>query len=692
MRARIVWTIYRKEIIESLRDRRTLFMMVVVPILLYPLLMIGMSKLMESQSEAQEARTSRVSIWGTVPSSLVAEIEAKKRAKVEIWGGIPGPLKAEFEAGRLVAPESATKETAQETPVVTAARPLILNRRYDAVLVLWPGFEKQIEAGGLGSASLLYDSVRPDSITARRRIESAVNNFRRELLKQREAQNGLQAGFTTAVRVEAQNVAPTKRKSGFALGTMLPYFLIFITVMGGFYPALDLTAGEKERGTMQTLLCAPLRSTEIIAGKFFTVWSIGLIASLVNIASISATFARIKMPGVEVSLSPGAFLLAFALLAPVSLMVTSIFLALGAFAKDFKEGQNYMTPVMMGLTIPMMITMAPGIELNGYLAFVPVVNIALLIKSLFVGEVHPDLVFLTLLASTMYAALAFLVATRVFERENVLLGGKVDLRSLFAFRRAEVQRPTPGFAFFGFALVLVLAFYGSLMLTRFGAAAQLVSVEFGFFLLPCLAFLALGRFPVRETLGLRMPPWRGLLASILLGAAAWTVASGVLVRLLPPPESLVRALEQILLLDHKPVPLWVLWLAIGVMPGVCEELFFRGFVMSGFRAWGKWPAILLAAFLFALAHASIYRLLPTLWLGIVFGYAVWKTRSVVCGVVAHALNNALMVTIARTPSLAEASGAKGAAALGWNLTVAGLAITAVALLLLRSIKEEDTVK
>ncbi len=428
MRGRIVWTIYRKELIESLRDRRTLFLMIVLPVLLYPMLLICMSKLMESQSEAQEARTSRVAVWGVMPGGLMREIAAKNRVSVVPWGGMPERLRADFETGRLVPPDIAKaereKETEQErakekeavpdTPVVAAARPLILERRFDAVMVLWPGFAKQIEAGGFGQVSLLYDSVREDSRTARQRLDSALNVFRRKLLEARETQAGLQPGFASAVRVQARNVAPSQRKSGFFLGTVLPYILILFTVIGGFYPALDLTAGEKERGTMQTLLCAPLRSTEIIAGKFLTVWTIALIASLVNIASVSATFARIKMPGVEVSISPGAFVLAFALLVPVSVMVTSIFLALGAFAKDFKEGQNYMTPVMMALTVPMAVTMAPGIELNAYIAFVPVVNIALLIKSLFVGEARPDLVFLTLLASSIYAAVAFLAAARVF--------------------------------------------------------------------------------------------------------------------------------------------------------------------------------------------------------------------------------------------------------------------------------------
>ena len=125
---------------------------------------------------------------------------------------------------------------------------------------------------------------------------------------------------------------------------------------------------------------------------------------------------------------------------------------------------------------------------------------------------------------------------------------------------------------------------------------------------------------------------------MLLGATAWVGVSGIVMRLAPPPASLMKALEQLLRLGaDQPLPLWIVWLMLGLLPATCEELFFRGLVMSGLRGLGRWPAISITALLFALSHASIYRLLPTLVLGLILGYVVWQTGSIVSGIVVHLL-------------------------------------------------------
>jgi sodium transport system permease protein len=163
---------------------------------------------------------------------------------------------------------------------------------------------------------------------------------------------------------------------------------------------------------------------------------------------------------------------------------------------------------------------------------------------------------------------------------------------------------------------------------------------------------------------------------VLIGASAWTVAAGVFVRLLPPPESLARALEKILLLDGRAAPLWVIWLMVGLTPAICEELFFRGFVFAGLRRLGPLRAILLAAVMFGLAHSSIYRLLPTAFLGILFGIAVWRSRSIVPAIVAHALNNGLIATMALWPPLTGWLGMRHEQYLPWPHTIAGAALMA----------------
>lgn len=704
MRLSIILTIFRKEIRETLRDRRTLLMMVGLPVLVYPLLFIGLSKLQESQREAREERVSRVAVWGAAPAHLVDTLKADRAIEPVAWAGISPDLRRQFDQG-AVAPSPETPDQPAEPPretgarapdarsggagaadtepedvVARAARVALLQRRAEAVLVLWPGLESALQAGRMGRASMYFDSVNQNSTLARQRLGRAIEAFRRDVVVQRQRERGLDEGFSTALRTDAHNVAPRQRRTGQALGTFLPFFLIVMSLLGGFYPAIDMTAGEKERGTMQTLLCAPIGSAEIITGKFIAAWTIGLIAALANIVSLAAALARI-MPG-AVTIGPSTYLLAFVMLVPVTFIVTAVFLAVAAMAKDFKDGQNFLTPVYMLLALPAGVTMLPGVQLNAWTAFVPVINIALLIKALLLGEAPPDLVFLTLLSSFTYAALAVTFAASVFEHEQLLLGGRESWRTLLGLDRRAGRTPSPAVSLVTFAVALVSAFYGSLLLQQSGTITTLVATEIGFFLLPgALVVFGLG-YARRETLLVRRPAPAALVAAILLGLSSWTFATGVLMRLLPPPEAYVRALERLVLFKDQPIPLWLIWVLIGVMPAVCEELFFRGLVMSGLRRFGPVAAVGGTALLFSVAHASIYRLLPTVFLGAILGALAWRSGSIFVSMTAHAVNNAFIATLVHERWIAEALGLGGSEMPSWRVTAVGTVVMVVGLVVL----------
>lgn len=710
MRFAIVLEVVRKELTETLRDRRTLLMMIVLPVLLYPLLMIGFSKLQVSQREATADRTSRVAVWGVAPPGLKeallrggkTAIDADAEPPDAVGRGLrsgtlsrpalPAGNKTDAEAAPADRPKASNRarRAPQEpdTPVLAAARALVADRRVDAVLVLWPDVGPAIAEARAGSVSIYFDSVREDSLEAERRLVARLDRYRDALVRQRERDRGLVPGFSIGLDVQETNVAPENRRAGQILGLFLPFLLVTMSLLGGFYPAIDLTAGEKERGTMQTLLCAPVSSLEIVTGKYLAVWVTSLIAAFANVVSLGATMMRI-LPGDSISMAPSTFAMAFVMLLPVTLFITAVFLAVATFAKDFKDGQNFLTPVYMLLALPAGVTMLQGIELNAWTAFVPIVNIALLVKALLISEASPDLVFLSLLSSSAYAALAILMAARVYAREQVLLGGRESLRSLLGFERQKGSSPGPAFALTAFALALVLTFYGSLLLSSSGTIVTLLVTEYGFFLAPTIVLVAGFGFAVRRTLALRRPPVRGLLAAVLIGSSAWAVASGLLIRLLPPPESLVRALEQLLLLDGKPMPLWIVWLVIGVTPALCEELFFRGLILSGLRRLGVWPALIACALLFGVAHSSIYRLLPTVFIGLLLSWLVWRTGSIWTSIVAHALNNGIAATLVYSKTLAAAMGAGTQAFLGWKPTLAATLALVLGLVLLRGVRPQD---
>ena len=675
LRPRIVRAIWKKEISETLRDRRTLFIMIVLPVLLYPMLLMLFTRLAESESEAAMAQPSTIAVWGVVPPELQREFDHRPHLKMRPWLGAPADVKTALEHGQLSAPPTRPIQRKNErprdvdvppaeeeipTPAMEAARAAVTSRQVDAVLVIW---------GPRHASSVYFDSVRDESERAAARTRRALEGYRRSLARE---------PFELAVR----DVAPPSRQAGRVIGTMLPFLLLTLCIVGGLYPAIDLTAGEKERGTMQTLMCAPVLPGEIIGGKFLAVWTLSLASTVANVVSLATTITRtLPVDGTAIPLS--TYALTAGILVPVTLLTSALFLAIAVFAKDFKEGQSFLTPVYMALSLPAMVTMLPTIELNAWTTFVPIVNIALLIKALLMGEARGDLVFLVLAASAIYAALALALAVRVFQREQVLLGGRESMRDLLGLHGGRARVPSPSLALVMYAVALVASFYGSLALETRGFMTSLLVMQYGFFLAPVLIMALAMRMDLRQTFALHLPRIVPLFAAILLGFTAWTFASGVILRLAPPPETLVRALERLIRLTDQGAPLWVMWLVVAVTPAICEEALFRGFVLNGLRSLGAVPAIGISALLFGIAHASIYRLLPTMFLGIILGIVVWRTGSLLCAIVLHAINNGLLASLTEMPDLARALGLQaGSESLPWSVTLFGSSLAAAGLAML----------
>lgn len=689
MRVAIVRTILFKELRETLRDRRTLLMTVGLPVLLYPLVILAFTRIAESGEDAIAADRSVVAVWGEVPAPVQAALTASKDLTVQPWGEAPDEVRTGLPAGRLRrldatsqssaarlrrSREPGPREVEPENPVLAAARAAVAGRKVQAVIVAWSDTGTAFERGDAVPLTVYYDSVRRDSSVAHERVTAALDNARDRIVDERQRARGLPEGFAEGLSVQTRNTSSAERRSGQLLGSILPYILLTLSVLGGMYAAIDLTAGEKERGTMQTLLCAPITSAEIVLAKFLTVWLLSLLSLVANLASLSLTVSRLlpaDLPGIGAT----NLVLALAVLLPVTLTSSALFLACASFARDFRDGQTMLTPVYMAVALPAGVVGLPTIELNAWTAFVPIVNVTLLVKALFLREASAELVFLTLLSACMYAAVAIAGAVHVFHRETVLVGEKTSIRTIFERGGARGGTPDVGFALTAFAALLVVQFYGSLSLRGLSIPWLLVTLQYGGFLLPTLGLVALFGFDWRRTLALHRPPLVAVLVAVTLGTCAWLFAGGVVARLLPPPESLTRAMERFLQLGDEPMPLWVVWLVLGVTPGICEELLFRGLIFSGLRRLGAWPAVLLSALLFGLAHASIYRLLPTFILGVLLGVLRWRSGSVVPGMVMHAVNNGLIGTLAQRPELAAWFGMQGSGgAMPWGPVLTGTAV------------------
>ncbi len=628
------WIVFRKELRETLRDRRTLLMMVAVPVLLYPVLLIVSEQLLLFGQRALEAEPSPVAIVGDAPAALVEIVDS-------------------HESLTLVSIESSALE-ALRTDVVTAV----------AIV------DAASEPDGTRAVTLLYDAASDRSQRGREELARALDEWADTLLAARLTGRGLPATFALPLSVSDSSVALPAEMGGYTLGRILPLLLVVITLLGAFYPAIDLAAGEKERGTLETLLTAPVPAGAVVTGKFLTVALIGIVAAALNLGSMLLTFQTgalqvTELLGIEVSLPLRSVIVIFLALIPLAVLFASLFLGLAVRSASFKEAQNALTPVYMVVLIPAMLPIFPGISFGPLLAVTPVAGVSFLFRDVMAGDATWLLGALVLGSTTLYAAASLAFAARAFGNERVLFGdgGAADvpttswLERLRALPRTS-RVPEPGVALGFVAMIAVLFFYGGIRLQLgFGERGLLVA-EWLLLLVPAVLFVLIGRFDAVRTLSLRPPGPRGLAAGVVLVAGAlpmvWLIG-WLQSFVLPIPYELLEGLEELMTATDLNRLLWLL-LLLAITPAVCEEIVFRGVLLGGTRSLDPWRMILLNGVVFGAFHLSfetVIRFLPTATLGALIAWAVWRTGSIWVGVVMHFANNATLVVLTSTPFLRE---------------------------------------
>ena len=246
----------------------------------------------------------------------------------------------------------------------------------------------------------------------------------------RLAGRGLPGNLVNPFATKTLNVAPPEKVAGNQIGGLIPYLFILLCFSGALYPAMDLTAGEKERGTMETILCSPVARTDLVLGKFLMVLTASLTTAVVSMITTGITLvvigsaagapAAAARQGAMPVLDPAGLLLVLAMVLPVAVLFCSVLLAVSLFAKSMKEASSYTTPLIALIIIPAMMGLMPGVELNAKLAMVPILNIALASKELVSGVFHWNYLALIFGSTCVYAAAALAFCVRMFNREDVL--------------------------------------------------------------------------------------------------------------------------------------------------------------------------------------------------------------------------------------------------------------------------------
>ena len=623
----IVRVILVKELAETLRDKRTLMAMIGIPLLLYPAMILILGQGFSIQREKLAQSDSRVAVIGDSAERVRQWIEPLDRVKI-----------------------------------VSSSDPASDLRRGELhALVQSPADLAGIEEGGSAAVRIEFDSTEPRSRQAMERVQKRLNEVADRLRDQRLERAGLPRDFAQPLQVQPQDAAPPEKRAGFFIGTLLPLLMIVMIGVGAFYPAVDLTAGEKERGTFETLLSTPVRRTEIVCAKFLAVLCLALLTGLLNLVSMGATIgfqlAQASQFGGEAEgLSLAALHLSWrtiammvAVLIPLAVFIGAAMMSIAIFARDFKEANNYVAPFFLVIMIPGALAGLPGVELTRTTACIPITNVALLFRELLTQKANIELGFLVLMSTAAYAMLTLVAAVKLFQSEDIVLSQEKGFP--LSLRRSQFPprgQPTAGLSLALFAFCLLLLFYVGSYFQQRDIISGILIHQWLLLLVPVLLVLWFVRVDLRSALSLRRFPWLALPATGLLwaGTLVWILQVSLWQRqFLPSPEIFVEQISRAFQVDGWGEALIVI-VAIGLSPAICEEVLFRGALLSGLRTrLSPATAVLAVALLFSLSHLMVPRLLPTFILGLAITYLVYRSRSIYPGMLFHLLNNVFPIIV-----------------------------------------------
>ena len=631
MRIKIIKEIFKKEILDIVRDRKSIFMMIVVPILLYPIIMVLLMGIMNSSINKMTSETITLGLSSAPNAEFVEIVDSENaiREKEDTLGNIEiktniKDYKSELEKGEIDAYiDNSIKDNDYK---------VIINSASD-------------ESG-----------IKSDAIF------DVMNKYKRKMSEREIEKHGLDSHqILEPIKYEKVDITNSAKKAGMLLGQVIPFILIIGVLFGSIYPAIDVMAGEKERGTLETLFSLPISNMELVIGKYMAVSASAILTSLLNIISMSCTLGYFmkaesiynpSMMHINYSVLGGDVLITVVSVILFAQVVSALAMCVCSFAKTFKEAQNYITPLMLIIMVPAYISMIPNISLSRITATIPVVNISLLIKSVISLRANMKMVSLVLIVNLIFVLISLVLLSKIFNSEDILFGEKRNFK-LIQSRSSIKEGSMPGISdgFMVYVLAFISLIYVSPILNmKLGIMGNTIN-QFIMALIPILVAVYI-KADFKKLFSIK----KIKIKDIIRAAVTWFVGSlimsvfvMILLKLFPDQMKVSEQLNEII---KSSGGLFTQIILFALVPAICEEILFRGFVLSAFRdkkTFGQKNekhivfAIVVSGILFGIMHLDFIRIIPTSILGMVMAYNVYKSKSIFTSVGIHFFNNLLSV-------------------------------------------------
>ena len=615
MSIRNVRIIFFKEMLETLRDKRTLMVMVLGPVLIYPILILAFSQMATLQEARLRRHKTTVYVYETAEWPEIREALASDPDLELVDTDEPRPRRDEDVVVQF--DSRAPKEGEREFPKITVA----------------------------------YRQTNVHSERGKERVVAALERYARTVTSQ-TVDLTEDERYLYPLILQEDNLSSRSEQVRTILAMSLPMILVLMTIAGAMYPAIDTTAGEKERGTIETILASPAGRNEIVYGKFLSVFVICVVTGLLNLAAMSLTFIHVLRAFSESILPAASILLVLVSLLPLAVLFSALMMAVSTYARTFREAQNYVTPVYLLCLIPAMVSVQRGFDLNDFLCLVPVINMSLFFREVMEGVHNLRHILLVFVSTSVYAAVALRAAIRLFHDENALFSLEKPF-ALFVRRRYLKAKPLPSLGEALFAAAVIFVFYYFVSSLFVNASADPARFFLGTMLsqwvamaLPVILFARYLKLDVPKTFRLQgFRPVHISGALLLLGGSFFILMELAFLQkdLFPVPEEFAQEFSSgVELGGFLPVVL-----ALALTPAICEELLFRGFILSGMSRFSPAMRILLNGVLFGAYHVFLFKVLPTAFLGMVIAFLAVYSGSIVPGMLFHFINNFSVLAIGR---------------------------------------------
>jgi ABC-2 type transport system permease protein/sodium transport system permease protein len=449
-----------------------------------------------------------------------------------------------------------------------------------------------------------------------------------------------------------------------SIRSVIPFILILMTVTGAVYPAIDLTAGERERGTLEVLMAAPIPRVGILLAKYVTVLGVALLTAAANLVTMTATIAVTGLGEQifgEAGYSIAVFGAIFALLLLFAAFFSAVLLVVTSTARSFKEAQAYLIPLMLVSLAPGMLGLLPDVKLSGVLLVTPLANIVLLGRDLLEYKATGPATLIVVVSTVLYAAAAIGLAARIFGSESVLFNSQSGWSDLWLRPREAQSAPTVTAGIVCLALMFpayyllfsLLGFLSDSIGWQLLMGVVMTALVFGG--IP-LAACRLRRIPIGPSFRAPRAPLFVFAASALVGLSLWAVCHEAIVLLhwekMTLDPKLVEALQNYMA-RLRTIPAPVVVAAMALVPALFEESFFRGFLFPALRSrTSPAMAIVGTAVAFGFFHwispslLATERFVSSTLVGLVLGWVRWRTGTLLPGILLHALHNTFVILVA----------------------------------------------